>query len=215
MMSWNARFTTVVVLLAGTAFFLQARVRSPFVPSRISLGSFPVQLRNWAGTDVPIPNEILKALGPGEFLQRRYVDEQTPQPAVDLYLAYLPNEHSLFRHLPQDCLVGSGWTSLESGTTMLQFPGETAFEANRYLIERGTDRQLVVFWYWAHGRRVASDGWVNLYLVFDSLRLNRSDNALIRLNTLLRPEEKPEEAEQRLLSFAGLMNPLLNSYIPR
>jgi EpsI family protein len=215
MISWKARFTTGAVLLAGTALFLQARARSPFVPSRISLASFPVQVRNWAGTDVPIPNEILKTLGPGEFLQRRYVAERTQHPAVDLYVAYRPNEHSLFNHLPQACLTGSGWTVVESGTTTLQFPGETAFEANRYLIERGTDRQLVVFWYWVHGRRVASEDWMNLYLVFDSLRLNRGDNALVRFNTTLRPDENPQEAEQRLLSFAGLVNPLLSGYIPR
>jgi EpsI family protein len=215
LISWNTRFATVAVLLAGTGLFLQTRARNPFVPSRISLASFPVQLKNWSSTDLPIPNEILKTLGPGEFLQRRYVAERTQQPTVDLYLAYLPNEHSLFSHLPQDCLTGSGWTTLESGTTILQFPGETAFEANRYLIGRGTDRQLVLFWYWAHGRRVASEDWMNLYLAFDSLRLNRSDNALIRLNTPLRPDENPQEAEQRLISFVELLNPLLNGYIPR
>ena len=215
MMSWNVRFATVASLLAGTALFLQARARNPFVPARISLASFPVQLSNWVGIDVPIPNHDLKSLGPGEFLQRRYADEGTQQPAVNLFLAYLPNEHSLFEHLPQNCLSGSGWTTLESGTTSLKFPGETAFEANRYLIARGTDRQVVVFWYWAHGRRVASEGWLNLYLAFDSVRLNRSDNALIRLNTPLRPDEKPEEAEKRLLSFVGLVHPLLNGYVPR
>jgi hypothetical protein len=52
------------------------------------------------------------------------------------------------------------------------------------------------------------------YLVFDSLRLNRTDNALIRMNTELRPGEKPEDAERRLLAFAELVNPLLKNYIP-
>jgi len=49
----------------------------------------------------------------------------------------------------------------------------------------------------------------------DSLRLNRRDNALVRINTELRPGEKPDEAERRLLAFAGLVNPLLKNYIPR
>jgi hypothetical protein len=35
------------------------------------------------------------------------------------------------------------------------------------------------------------------------------------MNTALWPDEGPEEAEQRLLSFVGLVNPLLNGYIPR
>jgi EpsI family protein len=214
MISWNARFATVAVLLAGTGLFLQARARSPFVASRISLASFPVQLGNWVGSDVPIPEEDLKTLGPGEFLQRQYANDQTQQPDVTLYLAYRPNDHRFYTHLPQNCLSGSGWTTVESATTTLRFPGEAAFPADRYLIARGPDRQLVVFWYWAHGRRVASEDWMNFYMASDSLLLNRNDNALIRINTVLQPGEKPEQAEQRLLSFAGLVNPRLNSYIP-
>ena len=97
---------------------------------------------------------------------------------------------------------------------MLAFPGDAPFPANRYVIARGDDRQLVMFWYSVRGRRVATQDWMNVYLAFDSLRLSRSDNALIRMNTELQPGEKPEDAERRLLSFAGLVNPLLKNYIP-
>ena len=95
-----------------------------------------------------------------------------------------------------------------------RFPARLPFPANRYLIAKGDDRQLVLFWYSARGRRVASEDWMNVYLAFDSLRWNRTDNALIRMNTELQPGEKPEDAERRLLSFAGLVTPLLKNYIP-
>jgi EpsI family protein len=212
--SWNARFATVAVLLAGTALFLHARTRHEFTLPRTALASFPLQLKNWAGIDVPIPEEILKTLRPGEFLQRTYREPAGRGPYVDLYVAYLQNQHALFRHLPEDCLGAAGWSPVQSGTTTLAFPGEPPFAANRYLIARGDDRQLVLFWYSARGRRVASEDWINAYLVFDSLLLNRTDNALIRMNTELRPGEEPEEAERRLLSFAGLVSPLLKNYIP-
>lgn len=215
MISWNARFMAVAVLLAGTTLFLQARGRNEFVPRRVALASFPFELKNWVGMNVPIPDEILKSLGPGEFLQRTYKDRAADGGDADLYLAYLPSRHALYNHLPTDCLIGSGWSPVESGITTLAFPGDAPFRANRYLIARGDDRQLVLFWYSAHGRRVASENQMDFYLVLDSLRLNRSDNALVRMNTELRPGEKPEEAEKRLLAFAGLVNPLLNNYIPR
>ena len=215
MISRNARFAIVALLLAGTAVYLRARDRHESVLPRSALALFPVALRNWAGTDVPIPNDILRRLGPGEFLQRTYRDPTRSAADVDLYVAYIPQERTLFRHLPQNCLEGSGWSPVESGTTMLAFSGDAPFPANRYLIAKEDDRQLVLFWYSARGRRVASEDWMNAYLVFDSLRLNRSDSALIRLNTELQPGEKPEDAERRLISFAGLVNPLLPSYIPR
>jgi EpsI family protein len=215
LISWNTRFVAVVVLLAGTAIFLQARARNEFVPARIALASFPSELKSWVGADVPIPDDILRSLGPGEFLQRTYEDWSAGGAGVDLYLAYLPNRPALYHHLPQDCLVGSGWSAVEASTTMLTFSGDSPFQANRYLIARGDERQLVLFWYSAHGRRLASENQMDFYLVLDSLRLNRSDNALVRMNTELQPGEKPEDAEKRLLAFAGLVNPLLNNYIPR
>ena len=215
MISWNVRCTAVALLLAGTALLLQARATNQFVPPRTSLASFPVELRSWVGTDIAIPDATLKSLGPGEYVQRIYQDQMTTEPYVTLYLAYLPNQHALFRHLPQDCLAGSGWSTVESGTTTLALPGDAPFPANRYLITRGSDRQLVLFWYSAHGRLIANENWVDFYLVFDSLRWNRSDNALIRMDTELRPGEKPDQAKRRLLAFADLVNPLLKNYIPR
>lgn len=218
MISWNARFATVVVLLAGTGLFLQARTRRQYVLPRTALASFPLEMKNWVGTDVPIPEETLKTLrttlSSGEFLQRTYKDQTDNGVYVDLYVAYLPNQQALFSHLPQDCLEGSGWTTMSSGITTLAFPGEAPFPANHYLIAKGRDRQIVLFWYSARGRRVASENWMDAYLAFDSLRLNRSDNALIRMNTQLQPGETQLQAERRLLSFTGLVSPLLKNYIP-
>ncbi len=214
MISWNARFATVVLLLTGTALFLEARARNEFVLPRTTLGSFPLELKNWVGNDVPIPEEILKTLGTGEFLQRTYQERAGNGPYVDLYVAYLESQQKLVHHLPQDCLAGSGWSPVEVGTTTLAFPGDTPFSVNRYLIAKGDDRQLVLFWYSARGRRVASEDWMNAYMALDSLRFNRSDNGLIRMNTQLQPGETPQDAERRLLSFAGLVSPILPKYIP-
>lgn len=230
MISRNARFALVVVLLAGTALLLHARSGGSFVPQRFPLASFPIELSSWVGTDIPIPDEILKKLGPGEFLQRTYElrtkeartqevqakeDQTVGQSNVDLYIAYLPNQTVLYRHLPQECLAGAGWSPVESGITNLAFSGDAPFPVNRYVIAKGSERQLVLFWYSAHGRRVASEESMEWHLMLDSLRSNRSDNALIRLNTEVRPGENPAEAEQRLLAFARLVNPLLKNYIPR
>jgi hypothetical protein len=62
MMSWNARFITVAVLLGATALFLEARARHSFPQERTSLAGFPAQLGNWVGTDVPFTDETLKTL---------------------------------------------------------------------------------------------------------------------------------------------------------
>jgi EpsI family protein len=215
--SRNARFAVVALLLAGAGLFQHLRARDVAAPPRASLALFPLQLGEWVGTDIPIAPIILNKLDRGEFLQREYQDQNTADPGVFLYLAYFPDQRAgqRRRHLPQDCLAGSGWSTVESGTTTLSLPGYRPFPANRYLITKGPDRQLVLFWFWGRGRGVASEDWADFYLVLDSLRLNRSDDALIRINTPLQPGEEPDAGQRRLLSFAEQMSPLVGNYIPR
>ena len=46
---------------------------------------------------------------------------------------------------------------------------------NRYVIQKGVDRQLVLYWYQSHGRVVANEYWSKFYLIRDAVRLNRTD----------------------------------------
>jgi EpsI family protein len=94
-------------------------------------------------------------------------------------------------------------------------PGRAPFTVNRYLIARGEDRQLVLYWYQAHDRVVASEYWAKFYLIADAMRMNRSDGSLVRLSTPLAPREQSDVTERRLLSLAEQVVPHLNDYIPR
>jgi EpsI family protein len=74
---------------------------------------------------------------------------------------------------------------------------------------------LVLYWYWAHDRGVASEYWAKVYLVADAMRMNCSDGALVRIMTEMFPGETAETAQQRIAPFASRIVPLLNDYIPR
>jgi len=86
---------------------------------------------------------------------------------------------------------------------------------NRYVIGKGEDRQLVLYWYYAHQRAVASEYSAKFYLVADAIRMNRSDGAMIRLTTPMRHGEDSEQAQERLLLFANQISPQLDRFIPR
>jgi EpsI family protein len=210
------RFVITVALLATTAIFLQARGQHETLPSRQPLASLPYQLGDWAGTDEAMQHDVLDILGPGDFLQRFYENTSVRQPYVDLFLAYFSSQRTGDTiHSPKHCLPGAGWLPLESGRISISLPGRAPFEANRYLIAKGDDRQLVLYWYWAHDRALASEYWAKFYLVADSIRLNRSDGSLVRVITPLLPGEGVDVAQQRLLSFAGNVVRQLDRYIPR
>src|SRR5439155_16205973 len=143
--SSHSRFAVIVVLLAATALFLHARSRREVLPAREPLAAFPHQLGEWAGTDVEIQQEVLDVLGAGDLLLRVYQDSLRREPYVDLFLAYFPSQRTGDTiHSPKHCLPGAGWLPVESSRVTLTLPGHSPFPANRYVIAKGTDRQLVL-----------------------------------------------------------------------
>jgi len=212
----SARFLVAAALLAVTAIFLHARGRNEVLPMRQPLKTFPQQLGEWSGTDVAISQDVLDVLGQGDFLLRVYQDDSGRSPEVDLFLAYFPSQRAGDTiHSPKNCLPGAGWSPIEAGRISISSPGRAPFPANRYIIAKGVERQLVLYWYWAHDRAVASEYLAKFYLVADSIRMNRSDGSLVRVTTPLRSGESTDAALDRLVAFAGKVVPVLSSFVPR
>jgi len=208
------RFAAAAALLLFAAIFLQARQRTEIFPKRAPLDSLPHQLGNWTGIDVPLDADTLKVLGPGDFLLRSYTNDQ--ESPLDLFIAYFPSQRAGDTiHSPQHCLPGSGWVPIENHAVTFSMPDHPPFPVNRYVIRKGEDRRIVLYWYWAHDRGIASEYWAKFYLVSDSLRMNRSDGALVRITSEMFPGETAAAAEQRLMPFTNSVLPLLNTYIPR
>jgi EpsI family protein len=212
-MKW--RFATTVVLLAVTALVLRTRNSAETVPPHKGLQYFPRNFGSWSSVDLPLTQDVLDVLGPGDFLLRDYQNQSAGAP-VGLFIAYFPSQRSGDTiHSPKNCLPGAGWTPLRSDRISLNFPGHAPFRANRYVIARGQERQLVLYWYWAHNRAVASEYWAKYYLVADSIRMHRSDGSLIRFTTMILPGEKVEAAQQRVLALGNQVVPAIENYVPR
>ena len=210
------RFALAVLLLASAGFLVGPKPYREAIPSHLPLESFPSDLGTWRGTNLSIANDVLATLGSGDFLLRSYEDTQQARPGIDLFIAYFPSQRSGDTiHSPQNCLPGAGWTPIEVSRTVLSVAGYPSFPANRYVIAKGDSRQVVLYWYWAHDRGVANEYLAKFYLVADSIRMHRSDGALVRITTPLLRDEASTTAEQRIISFAENIVPLLNSYIPR
>lgn len=212
----SARFIAATLLVAAAAILLQARSRSEVFPPRLPLKEFPAQLGVWSGSDIAIDKDVLDILGPGDFLLRAYQNQEKPQLYVNLFIAYFRSQRAGDTiHSPQHCLPGAGWIPIQQRRITVAVPGHAPFSANRFMIAKGDARELVIYWYWAHDRGVASDYLAKYYLVADSIRMNRSDGSLVRLITPIYPGETADIAEQRLVPFASDVVPLLGSYIPR
>ena len=211
--SW-VRFGLALALLLATGMFLASRSGSENLPPREALSNLPLELDGWVGREQPIDPDALRVLGNGEFLFRDYVP--APQGIwVNLFIAYFATQRTgSTMHSPKNCLPGSGWTPVESGYMELQTSAGPA-TVNRYVIARGSERQVVLYWYQSHGRYIASEYSAKIHLVLDSIRMNRSDAALVRLVTPIVSGEDSKAAEQRLLAFAQMIAPQMDRVIPR
>ena len=214
----SLRFGVAAALMLATAIILQAHSRSEYFPLRASLNSLPSQIDGWTGTDDALDQATLEILGPGEFLVRDYENTSHPQtePWINLYIAYFPTQKAGDTiHSPQHCLPGAGWVPTSREVVRIVRSDGTSFPVDRYVVSNAEERRLVLYWFQAHGREVASEYWAKYYLIADSIRMNRSDGGLVRLMSPMLDGETPEAAQARVMKLGSQFLPLLDSYIPQ
>jgi len=208
------RFAVPVILLLVTAGVLSAHNRREPPVQRQVMADFPRELSDWKSTDLPISREVREILGPGDFLSRIYA--RPNEAYVDFFVAYFPSQRTGNSiHSPKNCLPGSGWSPTESSQVQIQRPDGQSVMVNRYVIAKGLDKQLVLYWYQAHDRVVASEYWAKYFLVKDSIQLNRTDGSLVRVITPIVSGESADQAQQRAVRFAQIALGKLDSFIPR
>ncbi|HUI42631.1 MAG TPA: EpsI family protein [Terriglobia bacterium] len=208
------RLALAGALIAVTALYLHGRGTDAPAPPHKDVTEFPRAVGDWQGGDpLPFTQETLDVLGPGRFLERIY--QRPSQPFVDLLLEYFPSQrtHDTI-HSPKHCLPGAGWEPVESSVLHLTGPDGRPVPANYYVIANGENREVVLYWYEAHGRVVASDYRAKFYLVWDAMRLNRTDGSMVRVVTPVTGGEDVARAKERAVGFAERVLPMLNAYIP-
>jgi EpsI family protein len=211
------RFLVLFGVFIGGAGLVAMAERPEPVPSRTSFETFPMQVGDWQGVQQPpIENAILNILGVDDYLTRAYFNTDRTK-GVGVYMGYYGSQRQGdTMHSPQNCLPGAGWQPVSNRLlpiTLTDANGQREILVNRYIIEKGTDRQLVLYWYQAHDRVVGSEYWAKYYLIRDAVVMNRTDGALVRVMTPYRGDGEAA-AEETVVDFVRAMFPLLREYIP-
>ncbi len=181
-----SRILTVVLLLQAAVFYGMARPE----PVRITkhLSSFPTQIGSWKMIqEGVIEKEIMDVLKADEAITRWYGSQEENGSAA-LFVAYFATQRTgKTPHSPKNCLPGAGWVPVLSDRIQVSVPGRSEpLEANRYIVARGDDKSLVIYWYQSHHRTIASEYEAKVYTVLDALRYNRSDAAVVKVTVPIR-----------------------------
>lgn len=183
------------------------------VAPRSELNGFPLTMGNWLAREDYLPAEIEDALGVDDYLLANYA--RSPGEEVSFYIAYYASQRKGFSpHSPRVCLPGGGWQITDFQEVQYSPPGEDFFPVNRAVLELNSQRQLVYYWFEQRGRRIANEYWMKWYLLVDSIIMNRTDGALVRVITPIHPDEEISSAENRLQSLINSALPLLPEYVP-
>ena len=202
----------VLILVAGGLVNAWSYLGEAHV-DRKELKNFPESIGAWqkTGNDQIFDEAYLKVLRASDYLSRDF--RKSDGQLANLYVGYYATQRSgATYHSPLNCLPGSGWTLSEPGKASIALSDGTSFVANKYVIETGNFRSMMIYWYQGRGRNVASEYWGKFYTVFDSVRLRRSDGALVRVTVPIGNSEA--EAEKTAIEFAATASQVLPEYVP-
>jgi EpsI family protein len=205
----------VSACLVATAIGVSAASRTEKVPLRAPLSELPLTLGEWTGTPgQPLDPKVLAILRPDDYTLRTYTRGAD---FAGLYISFHGSQRQGDTiHSPLNCLPGAGWIPTTQGystITVDEGARPRAIEVNRVVIEKGLDRALVLYWYQSHGRVTASEYWGKFYMVVDSIRLARTDAALVRI-VIPMTEGDNGAADRAGVSLVRALFPQLPRYLP-
>lgn len=203
--------SAVLVLQAGGFYALSRREK---VPVARPLAELPRQFQAWQmAREEAIDPSIQEVLRADDTVSRTYFHPLTSRTA-SLFVAYFKTQRTgQAPHSPKNCLPGTGWVPSESGVVSIRIPGAgQPIRVNRYLVSKGAQSALVLYWYQSRDRVIASEYAAKFYLIADAIRHNRTDTALVRVTVPL--TGAPGEAARTAEDFVRAFFLILRQFLP-
>lgn len=200
-------------VLAGQFAVFHSLPQQELVPIGRPLKEFPAVLGQWRSlAEFPVDPEVQAVLQADDTMSRSY--GAAGRPVISLFVAFFKSQRSgVAPHSPKNCLPGSGWAALDNSIVPVSLGGGREIEVNRFVVAKGDQKSLVLYWYQSRGQVVASEYKAKVQLVLDSIRYNRSDTALVRLVIPLQ-QGMEDESERAALEFLNQMFDPLSTYLP-
>jgi exosortase D (VPLPA-CTERM-specific) len=211
----HAFLAAASVLLAFVVVAVVLPRPAEIIPARASFVEYPMHLDDWNGRRASLEGIYLDQLKLDDYLLADYVSNGGQQ--VNLYISYYNSQRKGDAvHSPRACLPGGGWQLRDFDQREIpnvRINGQR-LRVNRTLIELGTQRQLVYYWFQQRGRVVTNELAVKWFLFWDAVTRHRTDGAMIRVITAVPLGSNEVEADRRLAEFVSRVALDLPRYVP-
>jgi exosortase D (VPLPA-CTERM-specific) len=214
----KALIASALMSLAFVAALQAMPERGGTPPERDSFSLFPRTFGDWrqVGPAQRLSPSVEKNLAADDYHQITLAKEGLPHD-VGLFMAYYEDQSQGGVHSPEICLPGSGWEIawLERSDITELVGSDAEFRINRAIIQKGETRMMVYYWFQQKERRIASDFAAKFWLMIDGITTGQTHGALVRLTTLIDPQESDSSAEARLLEIVREIDRPIGRFIPQ
>lgn len=206
MLSWRTAVTATLLALTLFAVY-SAGKREPELLAQ-PLSTIPEEIDGWRGVnDAKLDEQTESVLSASDYVYRTY---QKDGRQVDMFMAFYAMQRAgEAMHSPKNCLPGAGWEIWNYDTVEIPVEGERV-AINKYWIQRGRERMLVLYWYQNADRVIASEYSAKAFLVWDAVRTGRTSGSIVRVTMPDQPD-----AEEAGRKFAAELIPLVREVLPK
>ncbi len=210
-----------VVMLMSAWGSLQVLSHGEPVLAKKRFAEFPLTIaERWQGKEFGLEQNILDVLKLSDYMMRGYVlqpggtgQREGKSAPVWLYVGFYQSQRTgSTYHSPQNCLPGAGWQFVEAEQVAVPIQGAGFLTINKVLIQKGLDKQVILYWYQDRGRVIASEYVAKGYLIWDAMTKNRTDGALVRISVPV--TSTADQAYQQAVAFFQDIWPVLQDYMP-
>jgi EpsI family protein len=192
----------------GTTAQLTPRLRAPLA------SALPDTIEGMPGADAAVAADEAAVAGFTDYALRVYQMEDSTAGTlpVSIYLGYYDKQtRGRTIHSPKNCLPGAGWEALVSGPVRVAVGADT-MTVNRYVLQNGEQRALVLYWYQGRGRVAYNEYLVKWDLLRDAILKRRTDEALVRI--VITMEGSEDAALALAKGIAAELEPAVDQALP-
>ena len=206
----NRHALVLSLVLVAQALVFYAFSSAEKVPVLRPLAEAPAQFGDWTkASEGVIEQEVRDVLRADDIVSRVYRQTGSGR-AASLFVAYFKSQRTgQAPHSPKNCLPGAGWVPSASEAMRISIAGRAEpIQVNRYVVSKGDEKSVVIYWYQTRDRVIASEYEAKFYLVVDSIRYRRSDTALVRVVTPVRDNDQAGATKAAIEFVQSFFTPL-------
>lgn len=192
----------IVILVIASIFILKIEQTKGKITTEIDLSGVPLNLDNWEGREVKLPDSVYEILGTRDVLSRQYKDKEGD--IVELSIVYSGHDRQSF-HPPELCYIGGGVDLTGKSTESISLDDGSTLDLNKLTMQSSQGTIKAWYWFLVGDRFVGNFYKQQVYFILDALKGKKLQGALIRVS--IRGDS--EVLERKAKSFIGKIAPHL------